>query len=247
MSILATYAIGDVHGCLSALERLLELVGISGQDQLVMLGDYIDRGPDSAGVIERLIDLSSSLDLVCLKGNHEIMMKAARSDLRERRRWMMCGGGAAYDSYVARFGPALSEDSAGDEEDDFESAAYLGDGLDVVPETHWQFIQACKPFYETKSHVFVHAAIHGDIPLTHQADHTLFWDTFRSNTPLESGKHVICGHTSQKSGKPLQCEHAVCIDTWACGSGWLTCLNVGTGHYHQANQAGETRSGWLEQ
>jgi serine/threonine protein phosphatase 1 len=57
---------------------------------------------------------------------------------------------------------------------------------------------------------------------------------------------MVCGHTPQKSGRPKSLGHAVCIDTWAYGKGWLTCLEVGTGRYWQANQQGEHRSGWLD-
>jgi serine/threonine protein phosphatase 1 len=57
---------------------------------------------------------------------------------------------------------------------------------------------------------------------------------------------MICGHTSQKSGRPLNLGHAVCIDTWVYGRGWLTCLDVQTGKLWQANQAGETRTAWLD-
>ena len=72
------------------------------------------------------------------------------------------------------------------------------------------------------------------------------WESFNDPPPHESGKVMVCGHTSQKSGVPRNIGHAVCIDTWACGRGWLTCLDVGSGRYWQANQRGETRASWLE-
>jgi serine/threonine protein phosphatase 1 len=74
----------------------------------------------------------------------------------------------------------------------------------------------------------------------------LYWESFDDPPPHESGKVMVCGHTSQKSGKPRNLGHAVCIDTWACGEGWLTCLDAESGRYWQANQRGETRRGWLE-
>ena len=69
----------------------------------------------------------------------------------------------------------------------------------------------------------------------------LYWERFDDPAPHESGKFMVCGHTSQKSGLPARNGNAICIDTWACGGGWLTCLNVETGELWQANEAGETR------
>jgi serine/threonine protein phosphatase 1 len=67
----------------------------------------------------------------------------------------------------------------------------------------------------------------------------------RDPSPHESGKIMVCGHTSQKSGEPLDYGHAVCIDTWAHGGGWLTCLDVSSRQYWQANQQGQVRVGRL--
>jgi serine/threonine protein phosphatase 1 len=75
----------------------------------------------------------------------------------------------------------------------------------------------------------------------------LYWESFDNPPPHASGKIMICGHTSQKSGRPRGLGHAVCIDTWAYGQGWLTCLDVGSGKYWQADQQGETRWDWLQE
>ena len=80
-----TLAIGDIHGCLRSLEALADYADFSADDTIVTLGDYVDRGPDSKGVIDFLIDLGKSHKLVCLKGNHEIMMQWARKDAEELR------------------------------------------------------------------------------------------------------------------------------------------------------------------
>jgi len=223
---MATFAIGDVHGSFSVLVKLLEYAKVKSSDQLIMLGDYVDRGPDSARVIELLIEKSKAAKTVCIKGNHEIMMERARDDQSELKEWLLCGGDVTLDSY---------------------SREFAGQGIDAVPEDHWQFIDQCFAYHETDSHVFVHAAVYGGVDLCDQPDYVLFWESFHSISPLESGKVVICGHTSQKSGIPISNGHAVCIDTYAHGKGgWLTCLNVDTGEYHQANQDGETRSEWIE-
>ena len=72
-----TLAIGDVHGCLTALDTLLGFVELRPTDQLIFLGDYVDRGPDSKGVLDRLIELRRLHEVVFLRGNHEVMMANA--------------------------------------------------------------------------------------------------------------------------------------------------------------------------
>ena len=71
----------------------------------------------------------------------------------------------------------------------------------------------------------------------------LYWETLEAARwrPHESGKTMICGHSVQRSGRPLVLDHAICIDTWVYGDGWLTCLDVEAEVYWQANQRGETR------
>ena len=76
---------------------------------------------------------------------------------------------------------------------------------------------------------------------------TLCWQKLlRSRPPHISGKTVVCGHTAQPEGVPLNLGHLVCIDTWVYGAGWLTCLEAETGHYWQANQQGQTREDVLK-
>ena len=82
--------------------------------------------------------------------------------------------------------------------------------------------------------------------LDEQPDCMLYWEKFDDPPAHQSGKVMVCGHTSQKSGMPLSVGHAVCIDTWACGDGWLTCLNPRSGDHWQANQAGQTRQSSLQ-
>jgi serine/threonine protein phosphatase 1 len=219
-----TLAIGDVHGCFTAMKLVLDFAKIDPADHVVWLGDYVDRGPDSSLVIEHLVELRSNPNNIFLRGNHELMMERARHELPGLRSWAMCGGDATWDSYSNR---------------------YAGDGIHAVPKSHWDFLKGLKRFYETQTHIFVHASLDSETALEDQFDDALFWGDFSSIGPHLSGKSVVCGHTSQKDGVPKTLGHAVCIDTWACGGGWLTCLDVHTGRYWQANQAGETRTDWL--
>jgi serine/threonine protein phosphatase 1 len=219
-------AIGDIHGCLRALTTLVEYVGFESDDVLITLGDYVDRGPDSRAVLDWLIAFASTGRLVPLRGNHDLMMLQARDDVPTFEDWIGFGGDATLASYCP----------VGD-------AGTLAD----VPDEHWEFLEnGLLPWYETDMHFFVHANACPDLPLCEQPDYMLYWESFGDPPAHESGKTMVCGHTSQKSGLPLNIGHAVCIDTWVYGEGWLTCLDPASGEYWQANQSGETRRGRLE-
>ncbi len=192
-------AIGDIHGCSTALEILLDEVKPVAGDLVVTLGDYLHRGPDSAGVLDHLIDLRLKGRLVPIRGNHEQM--ALEMEDRD----------------VEGFTPS-----------------------------HWRFLEeALVDWYEIDTHFFVHANAYPDVPLFDQPDYMLRWEALVDPRPHVSGKVMVCGHTPQKNGFPLNLGHTICIDTYAYGSGWLTCLDVKTGQYWQANQRGHSRAGRL--
>ncbi len=220
-----TLVIGDIHGCLTAMETLLAAVKPGRDDLVVTLGDYVDRGPDVRGVIDRVMELDRACRLVPLRGNHELMMLEARQE--DFDFWFDFGGRETLASYG-------SDGSSG--------------WIDKVPREHWEFIeQRCVDYHETASHIFVHAGLDPDVPLADQEQHTLFWQKLIPSLviPHVSGKRVICGHTAQHTGLPLNLGHLVCLDTWVYGDGWLTCLEVESGRFWQANQAGDLRETWL--
>lgn len=219
-------AIGDIHGCFQALQALAAAVPFTPADVLVTLGDYVDRGPDSCAVLDWLIAHHRRGRLIALRGNHELMMLRARDDAALLKGWLACGG----DATLASYSP-------------FDDAGRLVD----VPDAHWEFLEShTRPWYEADTHFFVHANAHPDLPLAEQPDFMLYWEGFHDPAPHESGKVMVCGHTPQPAGRPRSVGHAVCIDTHAHAGGWLTCLDVGTGRYWQANQRGATRDGWLD-
>jgi serine/threonine protein phosphatase 1 len=161
---------------------------------------------------------------VPLRGNHEIMMLAARGGGRALADWLAVGGDATPASYAPLDGPGRLAD---------------------VPDEHWAFLENdLLPYHETDTHLFVHAGAYPDLPLAEQPDFMLYWEQFDDPPPHGSGK-VVCGHTSQKTGDPRTVGHAVCIDTWAHGRGWLTCFDAISGQYWQADQAGRARGGWM--
>lgn len=219
-------AIGDIHGCSIAFDTLIAAVKPQLNDQIITLGDYIDRGPDSKGIIKRLMAWHHAGQLTALRGNHELMMLDAQTNRQKKSRWRSCGGDATLASYS-------------------KSGKYgkLGD----VPDSHWHFFKnICVDWCETKTHFFVHANAHPDLPLAAQPPQMLFWEKLGFPEPHCSGKIMVCGHTSQKTGVPLNIGHAICLDTRVYGKGWLTCLDTTSGKIWQANQAGDVRTAWIE-
>lgn len=219
-------AIGDIHGCLTAFDTLLDAVQPTPEDYLITLGDYVDRGPDSRGVVERLIELKQSQRLVPLIGNHEQMLLEARQSPTVLESWLGYGGEATMDSYAR-----------------YERRGELAD----VPDSHWEFFAGCVDWFETDGHFFVHACASPSTPLAEQPVSWLRWEKFELARPHLSGKVMICGHTRQMSGVPKNLGYAVCIDTWVYGNGWLTCLDANSGRFWQANERGQRREAQIEQ
>jgi serine/threonine protein phosphatase 1 len=219
-------AIGDIHGCSTALECLLTAVAPTREDLIVTLGDYVDRGPDTRGVLERMLDLDYRHRLVPLRGNHELMMLDARR--HGLGLWCQVGGQETLASYGGN-----------------GAAGKLSD----VPSEHWEFIEhRCVKWHEAPAHILVHAGVHPQKPLEEQGEYDLFWRRLQPELmqPHYSGKTVICGHTAQTSGQPLHLGHTICIDTWVYGAGWLTCLDATSGHVWQTNQAGALREAKID-
>jgi len=215
-----TLAIGDIHGCSVALDALLTLVAPAPDEIVITLGDYVDRGPDSRGVLERLLRLEERVRLVPLIGNHDELMLEARD-------------GRGFD-WQSGYGEA--------------TIASYGGNLDRIPPEHWGFLERCRDWYETSTHIFAHASFDPDLDMEQQPTYVLHWQRLSVDAlPHRSGKTLVCGHASQKDGRPLNFCHAVCIDTYAHGGGWLTCLEPASGRVWMANQRGETQSGWLRE
>ena len=216
-------AIGDIHGCIRALTSLVDFVGLRPDDTIVTLGDYVDRGPDSRAVVDFVINLGKTHHLVPLRGNHEIMMLDSREKKSWLHAWMQYGGDATLLSYSS------SADVAGSFAD--------------VPESHMDFLEnQLVAYYECETHFFVHANADANKPLEDQTDPTLYWRKYGNPQAHCSGKIMVCGHTAQQSGKPCSNEHSICIDTWAHGGGWLSCLDVESGTIWQANESGDRRT-----
>lgn len=221
------FAIGDVHGCSIAWDTLLSVMEPQADDLIITLGDYVDRGPDSNGVLERLITLYKTGQLIALRGNHEILMLEARNSPQQFDAWFKWGGDQTLASY-----PTMGKKPK----------------LETIPPHHWEFMEnQCVNYWETENHFFVHGNVDSHLPLNQQSTEQLLGAKFYSAKPHISGKIMICGHTRQTNGKPVNLGYAICIDTWVYGQGWLTGLDINSGQIWQANQIGQSRTAGIDQ
>ncbi|HYD30580.1 MAG TPA: metallophosphoesterase family protein [Azospirillaceae bacterium] len=216
------YAIGDIHGRLDLLDHLLDLIqedAASGSDldrYLVFLGDYVDRGDDSRGVIDRLATgLPPSFGAIHLRGNHEATMLRFLADLTIGTNWLNFGGGATLASYGITLpsapNPAIMLLAA-------QRAL-----REQLPPAHRRFLQDLRTSVTVGDYLFVHAGIRPGIPLDRQDDHDLMWirDEFLES-PKDHGKVVIHGHTI--TFEPEMRANRIGIDTGAFATGRLTAL-----------------------
>lgn len=208
-----TYAIGDVHGRLDLLRRAIVAISDHVGDaafRVVLLGDYVDRGPDSHGVVELLMDLQRHWPVVCLKGNHEELMLRAIAEPRGRSldRWLQFGGDATLRSYHVR---------------------KYDDLVGGVPQSHLNWMAGLPTTTRDKHRIYVHAGLLPGIPAHRQKDETCLWirERFLLGQPDEFEAHVVHGHTPIWEGKPDPTEpellqHRTNIDTGAFATGVLT-------------------------
>ena len=201
------------------MDAILDAIAPGEDDTLVALGDYVDRGPDSKGVIDRLIALGARCELIALQGNHEQMMLDVVRDGQPPFHWLQYGGVETLDSY--RF--------AGD--------------MDVIPPEHFDFFASLRDYYESDEHFFVHANYDPQLALDQQPRHLLRWQKLTELTPdaHSNGKRAVVGHTHDRGGEIFDIGHLVCIDTYCYGGGWLTALDVLSGRIWQADAAGRLR------
>jgi len=219
------YAVGDIHGRLDLLQSLLDLIdadartsGDAGRRILVFLGDYVDRGPDSRGVVEKLLrDLPQGFDTHFLKGNHEALLLDFLEDAACLDHWRLNGGDATMLSYgvdterLARFGaPAETWRRA---------------FAEALPEAHLRFFRNLQLSVSFGDYLFVHAGVRPGVPLAAQSEADLIWirGPFLDHAePL--GKIVVHGHTPGQ--EPVTRPNRIGIDTGAVFTGRLTALRL---------------------
>lgn len=214
------WAIGDIHGCLDLLQRLIEHVQARGSDQpprVIFLGDYVDRGPHSRGVLDALVNLegSSRIRAEFIRGNHDHVMQNFLADPQAGPAWQGMGADATLASYgVSPPPPGASPEVWAEAQARFVSR---------VPSAHVGFLARLKPSVQSGDYFFTHAGVRPGRPLAKQKLTDLMWvrNVFlEDRRPLE--KVVVHGHTP--TADPYSDHRRVGVDTGAYASGVLTAL-----------------------
>ncbi|MDT8440118.1 MAG: metallophosphoesterase family protein [Desulfuromonadales bacterium] len=193
-------AIGDIHGCLAQLAALLDLVAPTADDRLVFLGDYVDRGPESAGVLDCLLRLRWQLpQTVFLRGNHEQMFSDFLTG-RDPMPFLLNGG-------------------------DQTLLSYQCDERWPIPPEHRQFLDSLVNLHTEDEFIFVHAGLRPKVPLAEQSVDDLLWirqEFLAAGDDCE--KTVVFGHTPFL--EPLQERRRLGLDTGCVYGRQLTCCEV---------------------
>ncbi len=218
------YAIGDIHGAAACLDDLLAKIeaDAGGLDlaQLIFLGDYVDRGPDSKAVIDRLVEIKSDYpEAIFLKGNHEAAMLNFLANPDRAMEWIDWGGDQTMRSYgldgvLTRSGDELS--------------AALGEAL---PDTHREFFKDLALKHIAGDYLFVHAGIRPGVPIDEQEEEDLLWIRRRfHDAPAAERPAYTVVHGHHPTAKPVDAGWRIGVDTGACWSGSLTavCLHGAT-------------------
>jgi serine/threonine protein phosphatase 1 len=218
------YAIGDIHGRLDLLERAVAAIRRDVERHgpaalTVTVGDYIDRGPQSRGVLDRLADNPFPTSYVALKGNHEALLEGFLADPGLGPFWARQGGIETLRSYGVMIGP-LANDA------DFVDAARQLRG--VMPAAHVDFLRSLKISLSRGRYFFCHAGVRPGLPLERQSDEDMLWirDEFLLSR-ADFGKIVVHGHTPV--GEPEVLANRIGIDTGAFASDRLTCVALDDG------------------
>lgn len=221
------YAIGDVHGRADLLDQMLSRIDADlatypdCRPLQVFLGDYVDRGPSSRGVLDRLIERSRTHDIVCLKGNHETCMLGFLRNPAILADWQQIGGLETLMSYGLT--PSMRTNSS----EQLELAKALAASL---PKLHREFLSSLSPSFSCGDFFFVHAGVKPGVPLEHQREEDMLWirDEFLFCED-DFGKIIVHGHTPVP--EPDIRPNRINIDTGAYATGRLTCLIIESGGF----------------
>jgi len=216
------YAIGDIHGRADLLAEVFERIDTDRRLRPirvsieVLLGDYIDRGPNSREVLDLLVARKRAFSSVFLKGNHEAFLANFPTDPSILEDWQRLGGLETLRSYGVA--PSINPDVA--------ARARLAAALDqALPESHREFLARLELSFTCGDFLFVHAGVRPGIPLAKQREEDLLWirEDFLTSED-DFGKIVVHGHTPVL--QPEIRRNRINIDTGAYATGRLTCLKL---------------------
>jgi serine/threonine protein phosphatase 1 len=222
---LRIYAVGDIHGCLDLLNKLLARINTdialrpTVRPVYVFLGDYIDRGSSSRQTIDRLIEHGARNESIFLKGNHELIALKCLTDQALFDQWLRLGGLETLVSY----GVPPETLANGKQIVELQSAFHS-----ALPQAHFRFFRDLQNSFVCGDFFFAHAGVKPNVELSRQKESDLLWirDEFLSSNG-DFGKIIVHGHTP--THKIEVGSNRINIDTGAFATGRLTCLVIENG------------------
>lgn len=217
--------ISDIHGELTKFEQLLEQVSYDPDgDQLILLGDYIDRGPDPKAVVEKVMRLKNEGALV-LKGNHDDMMEKAFEDPNHIKRWVRNGGIETLKSYGYRL-PKFRERHL----DQWVAKISPLTAAPIVKK-HLAFFKNLDHYHETEDFIFVHGGVDPATPLAITDPFVLMWIREEFHNGYNGEKTVVFGHTPTDAfhdgfNVHFGANNIIGIDGGCVFGGRLNCLEL---------------------
>ena len=213
------YVIGDIHGRSDLLDRMVGEIANDltarpiAASLVVTVGDYVDRGPDSRGVIERLLRNPFPTRLIALKGNHELLLEGFLLDPQVADHWRRYGGLETLQSYGVPVGDVM------------RGKEYLAAAralAHAVPAEHFDFLGALRTSLTVGKYFICHAGVRPGVPLDRQTEEDLLWirEPFLDSR-ADFGKIVVHGHTP--ADQPELLPNRINVDTGAFMTGRLTC------------------------
>jgi len=220
------YAVGDIHGRADLLadmillleQRSLDDTRLAGPPIVIFLGDYVDRGPDSAGVLSQLVAGGPRFcECRFLRGNHEQSLVAFLDDPKANLGWMLQGGAETLISYGVQPPPFTAPEAA------WRAAA--AELRNRMPVAHLAFLSRLERYVELGDYAFVHAGVDASRPLPDQPDEALYWSREAFIASKKSFSHrVVHGHTPVD--EPYADARRIAVDTGAFASGVLTAVRL---------------------
>ncbi len=216
------YAFGDIHGCSELLQKMFTVIDADlarnpvARPLEVFLGDYVDRGPNSARTLDLLIARSLQRETICLKGNHEAFLLDVMRDPAKLEEWRQFGGLETLMSYGIQ--PSINPNAE-------EQIRLISELKEVMPAEHLRFLQSLKRSFVCGDFLFVHAGVRFGIPLNEQREADLLWirnEFLDADERFE--KFIVHGHTPVR--EPDLRRYRVNIDTGAYATGNLTLLSI---------------------
>jgi len=214
------YTISDIHGCANTFRHLVnEVIQLKPTDELFLLGDYIDRGPDSKGVIDFIQELQKSgIQVRTLSGNHEAMMLDALEDPEYFNHWMLNGGKQTLASFGVK-------------------------SIREIPQSYWLFLRQLEYYIELEDYLLVHAGFNFEAEDPFTDTHSMLWiRNFPVVKEFLGNRKIVHGHTPtpvQKIAQSVKNKAQVINIDGGCvytsrmsGLGYLTALNLDTFEFH---------------